>query len=133
MVKETVLKRIAVDGLVALAKSVGSESGKKIVGKDRTTNKKGEVLQNINTSVSMVVKDYDWDVIDTNMCRVAQYAKELIPIAGATMASYIILPALAGAVVAPAGAGATITVYTLTNVSVLTCGTWKMLQSLSDN
>ena len=126
MVNTTVFKKLALDGLTAFVKAFGSESGKRVGNIDKATGKKSIAIPDIKTSVDLVTKDYDWDVVKHNFYHLSIYAKEMLPIVGATGAAYLVLPVFAGTAVAGIGAGAVETVYTLSNGAVLLGGTYKL-------
>ena len=118
-------KKAGMDLVSTFVKSIGSESGKRIVnGKPQ---KPGESCVNkvkaTKEAIGMIDHPYNWDNVDNNAYRLSEYVSLLAPVAGATFIGWICLPVLAGATTfALAGTGTATMTYGITNVSVILGG-----------
>ena len=136
----SILKKAGTEGIIATAKSIGSESGKRIVnGKPHIP---GESCINkvkaIKEAVDMIAKEYDWEVVDHNIGKAFDYVKLLVPASLAINAGTVYLPYFTGSLVCGLGGGPGTfkTVYGLTKRSVVAlgiCGTCRLFKSTNSD
>lgn len=113
------IKKIATEGVVACVKAIGSGLGSKVVrGKENTTP---EVK--VRTSkgiVEIITNKYDWDVIEKNISKTTHIIKRVVPSVAKGFVEIMIIPVGVASLAFPfVGAGATITIFSLTKGVVI--------------
>ena len=125
-------KGLLTDLLRAVLRASGTELGKR-AGKIGTEQEKRKSVQigEIKASAELISKEYDWNIIDSNLHNAGSYLKAIIPVAAGTFIAYVTLPVLAGAgTFAFVGTGASTTVYMISNGAVIAGGTYKVVDNI---
>ena len=135
MVKETLtlMKKALEVATISSFKSAGTEAGKNKVNGQKVTSqdKKAFIMPMVKDTVGIISQKYDWNVVNSNINQSAKYMKKIIPVITITIGAYTTVPVLIGAATTVAlGASASAIAYSITNISVLAGGTYKIVENM---
>lgn len=133
MVKETLMKKALEAATISFVKSAGTEAGKNKVNGQKVTSqdKKAFIMPMVKDTVGIISQKYDWNVVNSNINQSAKYMKKIIPAITITIGAYTTVPVLIGAATTVAlGASASAIAYSITNISVLAGGTYKIVENM---